>query len=424
MYKVKTLVVIILFCISFVFPIATARSEEITGQSIYEHNKDKICDINTTVHFKDGTTKEWAGTGFFVDKEGHLLTVAHVIKLELANKITRAQLDSIKEYSYWIVVQSRNRKYRAKFSGSIDDADIGMLQAQNIEPSGYSAVKIGDPSKVKVGERDWAIGNPCHLANSLTSGTVSFLHRRLNAHYIDDFIQTDCPINHGNSGCPVFNEKEEVIGIADWVYDNNDGLAFAHSIGLARIDLLKKGEIKPPTTGFDIMLSNFPRDGENRDSPGNEDIKEIEKQTGIEYIGDKLALAKESWNDHSAIITEIDEFEDPKSNEKEPSAAKKAGLEKGDLIISMDDKPIATGMDIRIFLIDKKAGDKIKIVFKRSEHGKIVEKKTELTLTKRIYPSDMPEKKKDSGKEQEQRLPQDNDKDDDAETRVKSLRIK
>ncbi len=109
-------------------------------------------------------------------------------KLELAQKITKKQLDSIKKYSYWIVVPSRNRKYRAKLVGSIDDVDIAMLQVENIDQSEYSTVKIGDPNKIKIGDRDWAIGNPNNLANSLTSGVVSSLHRNINKHFIDDFI--------------------------------------------------------------------------------------------------------------------------------------------------------------------------------------------------------------------------------------------
>ncbi len=383
--KIFLLSVILVFCNTGVF------GEGITGQAIYENNKSRICDISTTIHFKDGTTKEKGGTGFFRDKDANVLTAAHVIKLELAHKITKKQVDSIKKYSYWVVIPSLNRKYRAKFVGSIDDVDIGMLQVQNILQSDYSAVKIiKDPAKVKIGERDWAIGNPNNLANSLTSGIISSLHRNLNMHYIDDFIQTDCPINHGNSGCPVFNQNEEVIGIANAIYENCDGLAFAQSIALANFNLLKKGDIKPPSVGFDAMLSNFPRDGENKDSPGNEDLKEIEKMTGVEYIGDKIAIAKESWDGHCAIIKSIDEFENPnaKDDEKKPSAAKIAGLERGDLIISMNGKQIENGMGIRIFLLDKNVGDKIKIIFKRSERGKMVEKSIDLTLTRRNYISD------------------------------------
>lgn len=361
--------------------------QENPGLSIYEKFKDAIVEIDVRIELKNGKVKHRGGSGYFTDKNGHVKTAAHVVKLKLKPDVTTKELESVRKTTYFVILTSKNRKYRAKLIGSNDYADVALLQVMNIDPNDYTAVVSGDPDKLKVGEKVWAIGNPRSLANSLTGGTVSYLHRHIGLSYIEDFIQTDCPINFGNSGCPVFNAKEEVIGITQAIIIESDGLAFITSINLAKFELLNKGEVELPSLGFEAMIDNFPRDGKSSSSPGFEDLQTLKAKTEIEEIENLTALANGTYTDNFAIVTSIDEFEDPDAEEKKPGTAKKAGLEKGDLIISLDGKLVRSGMDIRIFLMDKSAGDIINVVYKRAMNGVMILKSTDVTLTKRVLAS-------------------------------------
>ncbi len=348
------------------------------SQQIYEKNKDAICDVMTKAVMKDGSVSEWNGTGFFVDKEGHILTANHVARLDEDDKRT----PKIERYEYSVVITSKNRRYNAKMVGGSYATDIALLKVSKIKPEDFTVVTIGDPDKLKIGEPLWALGNPSDLSNTFTRGIISYLHRQIDAGYIQDFIQTDCAVNSGNSGSPVFNSQGEVVGINEQIVRDTEGLNFAISIKLARIDLLKKGHLNLPTLGAEALLTNFPRDAKSKDKPGFLDQKFLSEKTHILDGDDLDAMAMASY-DNCAIITQIDEYEDPDADDKVPSPAKKAGLEKGDLITSIDSRAVRNGMDIRISLMDKKTGDKIKIKYQRAEDGKMADHETELALVKR-----------------------------------------
>lgn len=361
--------------------------QENSDSSLYEKYKGAIGDIDVIFEMKNGPNKTGGGSGFFIDKEGHMLTCAHVAKWKRKPAATEKDLESIKKTSYFITLHATNRKYRAKLLGSNDYADAALLQVLNIQPEEYTSVKLGDPNKLKIGDKDFALGHPRSLANSLTTGIISYLGRHHGDDYIEDLIQTDCPINFGNSGCPVFNADKEVVGIVHSIILNSDGLAFAQSLKVVDITRLMRGEIDPAQAGFECMLDNFARFGRGATSPGVDDqiaIRQTIDRSDMDDV-DLAALANATYDGkHFAIITSIDDFEDAKAKKKIDGAAKRAGLEKGDLIISIDGINIVGGMDLRIFLASKRPGDKIKIFYNRAENGKMLEKHTTLTLTKRI----------------------------------------
>ncbi len=280
--------------------IATASGNP--GQSIYEKYKDAIVDVDVRIEMTDGKVRHRGGSGFFVDREGHILTDAHVVKFKNKPQITLAELGNIKKITYFVILNSKNRKYRAKLVGANDYADIALLKVINIDPKDYAVVRFGDPDRLRVGDKIWAIGNQRSFANSLTGGGVSYLHRHIDLSYIEDFIQTDCPINPGNSGCPVFNEREEVVGITQAIMTQSDGPAFATSINLARIDLLKRGELELPSLGFEAMIDNFPRDGSSPGVHGFEDLQTLKMKTEIEEIENLVALARETYFNNWAIV--------------------------------------------------------------------------------------------------------------------------
>ena len=139
------------------------------------------------------------GSGFIISPDGYILTNAHVI--DGANVVTVKLTDK--------------REYKAKVVGSDKQSDVAVLK---IDASGLPIVKIGDPSQSKVGQWVVAIGSPYGFDNTVTSGIISAKSRALPDENYTPFIQTDVPVNPGNSGGPLFNLQGEVIGINSMIH--------------------------------------------------------------------------------------------------------------------------------------------------------------------------------------------------------------
>jgi putative serine protease PepD len=169
-------------------------------------------------------------SGFEVDRRGTILTNWHVVQGASALTIT---LD-------------HRRTVRASLIGSDPSTDVAVLQ---IPTAGLTLhpIPLGDSSTVHVGDPVYAIGNPFGLAQTLTTGVISSVERRIiapNGATIDNALQTDAPINPGNSGGPLLNEEGEVIGINSQIetggeHGGNVGIAFAIPINAATSDLSK-----------------------------------------------------------------------------------------------------------------------------------------------------------------------------------------
>ena len=157
------------------------------------------------------------GSGFIVSPDGTILTNAHVV--DGAKSVTVKLTD--------------RREFTAKVIGKDSQSDVAVLK---IDAKGLPTVKLGDSSKVRVGQWVAAIGSPFGFENTVTSGIVSAKARRLpNENYVP-FLQTDVPVNPGNSGGPLFNMNGEVVGINAQIYSRTggfQGLSFAVPINLA-----------------------------------------------------------------------------------------------------------------------------------------------------------------------------------------------
>jgi serine protease Do len=157
------------------------------------------------------------GSGFFISKDGYILTNAHVVK----------GADSI-----IVKLQDRTEK-KAKLVGLDKRTDVALLK---ISGDNYPTVKIGDSSKLQVGQWVLAIGSPFGLDYTATAGIISALGRNLPSDTYVPFIQTDVAVNPGNSGGPLFDLSGDVIGINSQIYTNTGGfmgLSFAIPIGVA-----------------------------------------------------------------------------------------------------------------------------------------------------------------------------------------------
>lgn len=186
---------------------------------------------------------ESLGSGFIVSSDGYILTNAHVV--DGADVVTVKTTDK--------------REYRAKVVGADKQSDVAVLK---IDAKNLPVVKIGDPNGSKVGQWVVAIGSPYGFDNTVTSGIISAKSRALPNENYTPFIQTDVPVNPGNSGGPLFNLQGEVIGINSMIYSQTggfQGLSFAIPINEAmkvKDALVKTGHVDRGRLGVTVQGMN------------------------------------------------------------------------------------------------------------------------------------------------------------------------
>jgi S1-C subfamily serine protease len=182
--------------------------------------------------------QEGQGSGFVIDKDGHILTNYHVIADARQVEVT----------------MHNRKKYKATVVGTDPAHDLAVIQIK--APDLVPAV-LGDSRNLQVGQKVYAIGNPFGLAGTMTRGIVSSIRpvREPNGATIDDAIQTDAAINPGNSGGPLMNWHGEVIGINTMILSSvnqNAGIGFAIPINTAKAvlnDLMTLGRVRRPALG-------------------------------------------------------------------------------------------------------------------------------------------------------------------------------
>lgn len=211
----KKLSVLFVYII-FSTPVFSFSIKEKTAVAIYEKINPAIVSVDS--HLNDGLS---CGTGCIINKNGTILTSAHI--LEEGNDI--------------IVTTFNGQDYQAKIVKKLgENKDIALLKISPLY--NLSTVKMGDSSKVKVGEKVLAIGNPFGFKGTLTQGIVSRID------YEKKRIQTDAAINPGSSGGPLLNANGEIIGINQAIYNpdnniSNIGIGFATPVNLIKEYLLE-----------------------------------------------------------------------------------------------------------------------------------------------------------------------------------------
>ncbi|TFG86685.1 MAG: Do family serine endopeptidase [Chromatiales bacterium] len=278
-----------------------------------------------------------AGSGVIVDAaKGYILTNHHVV--ENAEEIE--------------VVLSDNRNLKAKVVGSDPGTDIAVLQVDNAKS--LVQIKLGNSDQVEVGDFVLAIGNPFGLQHTVTSGIVSALGRSgINPDGYEDFIQTDASINPGNSGGALVNLKGELIGINSAIFSNsggNIGIGFAIPVNIAKSimrQILQFGEVKRGLLG--VSISDF-----NADSA---------KAYGVEGTVE------------GALVQEV----------VDGSAAEKAGIEVGDVIVSVDGQRIKSASNLRNTVGLKRSGDSVRVeVIREGKRRKFTALLSELSIAAKI----------------------------------------
>ncbi len=223
-------------------------AEEQNNIAVYKRVLPWVVNITSTTlvfNFFYGTVpQQGQGSGFVLDRAGHVLTNYHVV--EGANRGIKVML-------------SNKKTYDAKVIGTDKVHDLALLQidAPNLQP-----VTLADSGDLAVGQKVYAIGNPFGLAGTMTRGIISSIRTLPSARGsenapIEDAIQTDAAINPGNSGGPLLNSHGEVIGINTMIASNgadqSSGIGFAIPINTAKAvlaDLTRYGRVKRPSLGI------------------------------------------------------------------------------------------------------------------------------------------------------------------------------
>ncbi|MBS1679846.1 MAG: trypsin-like peptidase domain-containing protein [Actinobacteria bacterium] len=211
-------------------PAASITSNEEGGNTVNEIYK---ADANGVAFIESKTAEGVAsGSGVVLDDEGHVLTNNHVI--EGGEEIQ-------------VSFESEGQMYKAEVIGTEPNSDLALLQVE-APAAKLHPLKLGDSSKMEVGDPVVAIGNPFDLQRTVTSGIVSALQREIQAPdgvTINNVIQTDAAINPGNSGGPLINAAGEVIGINSQILtggegsNGNVGIGFAIPINTAKEEIAR-----------------------------------------------------------------------------------------------------------------------------------------------------------------------------------------
>jgi S1-C subfamily serine protease len=216
--------------------------EEQNNISVYKKNIPSVVNITSRAmafdFFYGLVPQEGQGSGFVIDKDGHILTNYHVI--ENARQVE--------------VTMHNRKKYKASVVGTDPSHDLAVIQ---IKASDLVPAVLGDSRNLQVGQKVYAIGNPFGLSGTMTRGIVSSIRpvREPNGAMIDEAIQTDAAINPGNSGGPLMNWHGEVIGINTMILSSvgqNAGIGFAIPINTAKAvlnDLMTLGRVRRPALG-------------------------------------------------------------------------------------------------------------------------------------------------------------------------------
>lgn len=219
-------------------------SEEQNNISVYHKNIGSVVNVTSKAvafdFFYGLVPQEGQGSGFIIDRDGHVLTNYHVI----------AEARQVE------VTLHNRKKYRATVVGTDRSHDLAVIQ---IKAPDLAPMVLGDSRNLQVGQKVYAIGNPFGLSGTLTSGIVSSIRsvQEPDGMTIDEAIQTDAAINPGNSGGPLLNSHGEVIGINTMIASNpgvgqSAGIGFAIPINTAKAvlnDLLTLGRVRRPALG-------------------------------------------------------------------------------------------------------------------------------------------------------------------------------
>ena len=298
-------------------PVALQQGKGMSINEIYRASAPAVVHIETTSRtqqpsdlfgnpFGTSQTQRALGSGFVIDKAGHIVTNYHVVRG--ANAIQ--------------VSFSNNEHFKARVVGVDPSTDSAVLQVQ-VKSRALKSLPLGNSESARVGDQVIAIGNPFGLDRSVTSGIVSAVQRRIEAPNqlsISHVIQTDAALNHGNSGGPLLNAQGQVIGVNAQIEtggqsQGNVGIGFAIPINTVKdvvAELIKHGKVEHAFLGiegktlqanigrlFHLPVTNGVLVASVR--PGTGAAK-----AGLKPAANEVTVEGESWPAGGDVIVKVD----------------------------------------------------------------------------------------------------------------------
>jgi Do/DeqQ family serine protease len=269
-------------------------------------------------------TQIGTGSGVIITEDGYIVTNNHVIQDATELEVTL----------------NNNKSYKAKLVGTDSKMDIALLKIEADEKLPYTF--FGDSDEIKVGEWVLAVGNPYNLNSTVTAGIISAKARNLANDGIQSFIQTDAAVNPGNSGGALVNTRGELIGINTMISSPTGsyaGYSFAVPSNVTRKiieDLMQFGNVQRGVLGIE----------------GGEMNSNYAKEIGV----------KETQGFYINKVTKN-------------SGAEKAGLQKGDIIVQLDDKKINGFAELTAYINTKRPNDVVQVRIIRDEKEKTIQVK-------------------------------------------------
>lgn len=255
------------------------------------------------------------GTGFIIEKDGHIVTNAHVVDGAETVKVTF----------------SDGTTADAKVIGEDKATDIALIKVDTKKD--LTTVGFGDSDKAEVGEPVVAIGNPFGLGTSVSTGIVSALGRDLQSGPFDNYIQTDASINKGNSGGPLFDDNGEVIGMNTAILSPTGG-----SVGIG---------FSVPSDTIKTVVTDLQDDGS---------VKRGFLGVAIQPVSSDIAAALGLDKPEGVLVADV----------TDDTPAKKAGLKRGDIVVAVDGKPMKTPRDLTRAIASDNPGSTVQLSLLRA----------------------------------------------------------
>ena len=267
----------------------------------------------------NGQTATATGSGVIITEDGYILTNNHVVSSTSSSSYFQVSQAT----DITVTLYNDETEYKATIVGTDEQTDLAVLK---IDKTGLTAAELGDSSQVKVGEFAMAIGNPLNMPSTVTTGIISATSRKITSDNVTyTVIQTDAAINSGNSGGALINAEGKVIGINTLKLAGSglEGIGFAIPINDTKNvyeELITNGKVSRPSIGIT-----------------GRDLNET--------------TAKANNLPEGVYVLSVAEF----------SAAEKAGIKTGDVIIAIDGKEVKTMSELNTQKNTHKVGDEVTI---------------------------------------------------------------